>query len=153
MGRRGRGTVVGVLVLALAGCAVPVDPDGTLERIGTGIVRVGASPSGSLVVIDDGDVSGELADLVTGFASARGASVEWTVGSEEELVTALEDGLLDLAIGGMTDSTPWIDRASATRGYSGIRGAGDAAVVVLLPLGENGTQAALEHYLDEAVAP
>lgn len=151
MARRALGAALAVGVLVLAGCGLPVDPDGTLDRIDAGVMRVGASPSGTLVTVDGTTVSGELADLVSGFAQHRGAQVEWTVGSEEDLVTGLEEGALDLVIGGMTDATPWADRVSVTRGYPRIPGSGGRPVVVLLPMGENGTQAALQRYLDETV--
>jgi DNA-binding transcriptional LysR family regulator len=95
-------------------------------------------------------VSGPLADLVSGFADAQDARPVWTIGSEEDLVDGLERGELDLAIGGMTEATPWSDRVSVTRGYRGLRD-DDDAVVILLPLGENRLQAALEQYLDEQV--
>jgi len=146
--RRLRAALVLALAAGLTACGIPADPEGTLSRIDAGTVRVGASPHGELVVVDGRDVSGPLADLVEGFAASRGAQVEWTVDSEEALVDDLEGGRLDLAIGGMTDQTPWVERASATRGYTGIPGAGEASVVILLPLGENATQAALESYLD-----
>ncbi len=72
--------------------------------------------------------------------------------SEESLVDGLESGALDLAVGGMTDPTPWSDRVSVTRGFTGIPGAEDTPVVFLLPMGENATQSALERYLDEELA-
>ncbi|MET0735677.1 MAG: hypothetical protein ABWY55_08545 [Microbacterium sp.] len=145
-------TVALLLTGVLAGCgAIPSDPEGSLDRITDGVLRAGASPSGTLVVVvDDGDVTGPLADLVEGFAEDRGARVEWTVDSEEDLVDGLEAGDLDLAIGGMTDATPWGERVSVTRGYDAIPGS-SGPVVVLLPLGENALQSALESYLDEEV--
>ncbi|WP_127472957.1 hypothetical protein [Microbacterium sulfonylureivorans] len=147
--------LAGVAVLVLVGCGVqiPADPGGTLDRITGGVLRVGASPSGELVATDDAIVTGPLADLIEGFAEKRDASVVWTVDSEEDLVQDLEDGRLDLAIGGMTASTPWASRVSVTRGYPGVDGSGGADVAVLLPLGENALQAALEVYLDAEVAP
>lgn len=93
-------------------------------------------------------MTGPLPDLVAGFAATRDARVVWTVGSEEDLVDALEAGELDLAIGGMTDATPWVDRASVTRSFDELPGAGGRSVVLLLPLGENAMQAALEAFLD-----
>ncbi len=78
----------------------------------------------------------------------------WTIGSEEDLVDGLERGGLDLAIGGMTERTPWSERVSVTRGYRGYRGVPSGhgePVVILLPLGENRLQSALEQYLDEQV--
>ncbi len=153
MPRRAFAAVVAAGMLTLAGCGIPVDPSGTLDRIDSGLVRVGASPSGALVTIEGTRVSGELAHLVEAFAQERGARVEWVVGSEEELVAGLEEGRLDLAIGGMTDATPWADRVSVTRGFPTIPGSQGDPVVILLQMGENGTQAALERFLDETVAP
>jgi ABC-type amino acid transport substrate-binding protein len=137
---------------ALTGCglSIPADPDGTLDRVSDGVLRAGASPSDGLVDVDarTDAVSGPLADLVEGFARSRGARVEWTVASEEELVDELVAGRVDLAVGGMTDATPWGDRVSVTRGFPGIPGSGGRPVVLLLPLGENALQASLEAYLD-----
>ncbi|MFC8680924.1 hypothetical protein ACFT30_05335 [Microbacterium ureisolvens] len=156
MSRWRRAWSVPLLVIALcaAGCGVtvPTDPQGTLDRVRGGELRAGASPSGELVTVDGEDVGGSLAELVEGFAESVDARVTWTVGSEEDLVDALESGELDLAVGGMTDATPWTQRVAATRGYESIRGA-HGPVVLLVPLGENAWQAALEGYLDEEVAP
>lgn len=152
-GRRIRGAAALALTAVLGGCGLPVDPDGTLDGARGGELRVGASPSGGLVVVDGGDVSGPLPDLIEGFAGSIDARVTWTVDSEEDLVDALATGDLDLAIGGMTEATPWARQASVTRACTTIPGADGAAVVVLLPLGENGLQAALEVYLDEEAGP
>lgn len=135
-------------MLLASACGIPRDPDGTLDRVTGGSLRVGASPHDSLVIVDDGEVSGSLATLVEGFADALDAEIEWTIDSEEGLVDRLERGSLDLAIGGMTDATPWVDRVGVTRAYSQIPGAAGSPVVVLLPMGENALQAALETYLD-----
>lgn len=147
-------TAIAVLTIALAGCGIqiPADPDGSLERITGGELRVGASPSGDLVVVDGDEAEGTLAEVIEGFAAERGATVVWTIDSEEDLVDDLVRGRLDLAIGGMTASTPWTAQVSATRGYPGIPGSKGADVAVLLPLGENALQAALETYLDQEVA-
>ena len=134
----------------LAGCGatIPSDPDGTLDRVRGGELRAGASASGQLVTVEGGEVGGALAELVEEFAETLDARVAWTTGSEEELVDGLESGDLDLAIGGMTERTPWTDRVAATRAYGSVPAA-DAPVVVLLPMGENAWQAELESFLDE----
>jgi ABC-type amino acid transport substrate-binding protein len=150
---RAAALVVAVMAL-LVGCGVqiPVDPDGSLERITSeGVLRAGASPAGAALEIDGGQVSGPLAEQIEGFAQSLDARVEWTVASEEMLVDALESGDLDVAVGGMTDRTLWADRVSVTRSYPGIPGAGGRALVVFLPLGENALQAAVEEYLDSEV--
>ncbi len=144
--------LVAAAVLSGCGIRIPADPDGTLDRITDGVLRVGASPSGSLVVASDGRVEGSLVELVEGFADEREARVEWTVDSEEDLVDGLATGELDLAIGGMTDKTPWAERVSVTRAYPDVPGSGGASVVVLLPMGENAMQAALEAYFDRELS-
>lgn len=147
-------------VLALAGAAltgcgltVPADPDGTLDRVSGGELRAGASPDGDLVKVDGTDVSGPLPDLVEAFADSLDADVVWTVGSEESLVVALEEGELDLAVGGMTDQTPWLDRVAVTRGFPDLPGVdGDRPTVMFAPLGENRFLGELERFLDDATA-
>lgn len=66
---------------------------------------------------------------------------------EAELVAAMEDGELDLLIGGFTDETPWADRVSTTRPWSTSEGRATKHVLAV-PLGENATLVALETYLD-----
>lgn len=148
--RRARGVPLVVVVLCLAGCgvAVPSDPQGTLEHVRGGELRVGASPSGDLVTVDGRGVDGTLAEVVEDLAHSLHARVVWTVGSEEDLVDELEAGDLDLAIGGMTDATPWTDRVGVTRAYDTLPGA-HGPVVLFVPLGENAWQAAVERHLDQ----
>ncbi|WP_091702860.1 hypothetical protein [Microbacterium sp. cf046] len=139
-------------VVALAGCAsIPRDPDGTLERITGGELRVGASPAAGLVEVDGADVSGPLADVVERFAEEHDARAVWTVGSEEDLVYDIEQGTLDMAIGGMTAATPWTVSVGVTRGYPQL-GSGAAPIVMFVPLGENGFLSALETFLDGEVS-
>lgn len=137
------------MTACLAGCgvAIPTDPEGTLDRVRGGELRAGASASGQLVTIDGRAVGGSLAEIVEDFAETLDARVEWTVGSEEELVDGLESGDLDIAIGGMTDRTPWTNRVAVTRAFS--VPSADVPVVMLLPMGENAWQAELESYLDQ----
>jgi ABC-type amino acid transport substrate-binding protein len=152
--RRVCGVPLLLIALSAAGCGVtvPTDPRGTLERVREGVLHAGASASGELVTIDGSEVGGTLAEIVEDFAESVDARVEWTVGSEEDLVDGLESGDLDVAIGGMTDATPWSDRVAVTRAYDTIPGS-RGPVVLLVPLGENAWQAQLEGYLDREVAP
>ena len=155
--RRIRRPVASLVVLAavalLAGCglSIPTDPDGTLDSASGGVLRVGTSPDGELVEVSQGDPTGTIVDLVDRFADSIDADTEWTVASEETLVTELEAGDLDLIAGGITPDTPWIDRAGVTRGYRGIEGADGRELVMLVPLGENAFLSTLETFLDEEV--
>ncbi|MEJ6554748.1 hypothetical protein PQI51_06915 [Microbacterium esteraromaticum] len=143
------------LAATLAGCgmSIPADPDGTLDRVSGGELRIGASPDPGLVDVESSTPTGPLPDLAEQFAATLDAEPEWTVGSEETLVGMLEAGDLDLVIGGFTEKTPWIDKAGITRGYSGIEGADGRKIVMLVPLGENAFLTDLERFLDKEVGP
>jgi len=147
------GAVACLAALSLAACGlqIPSDPDGTLDRVSGGELRVGAVEEPGLVETDGPSPDGPLPELVRGFADTLDARVTWRVGSEETLVAALEQGELDLVIGGFTDQTPWIEQAGLTRGYRDIEHAEGRNLVLLVPMGENAFLSALERYLDEEV--
>ena len=146
-------------MLALTGCdvTIPVDPDGTLDRIRREqVLRAGASPRPGWVVVRSmtDDPTGREVDLVEGFAASLDAEVEWTVGGEEDLVTRLEDGSLDVVVGGLTDQNPFSADAAMTRPYLEVEVQGTVeAHVMFVPMGENALQSALERWLDEVVPP
>lgn len=145
--------IVGVALTGCAELAVPADPDGSLERIEGNVLRAGASLHTQLVEQDGEEAEGPLAELVEEFASEHDAEVEWRFGSEEMLVTSLEEGELDLVVGGITADTPWVDRAAVTREHQLLTVAGDRHPVVLLPLGENRLLLEFERFIDERVTP
>jgi polar amino acid transport system substrate-binding protein len=110
------------IALAVAGllgaCRIPEDPDGTLDRVEGGIMRVGVTESDPWVTLDGGVPTGgvEVA-LVRSFARDLHARIEWVDGSEEELIAALKEGSLDLVIGGLTSKSRWKQDAALTRPY------------------------------------
>jgi ABC-type amino acid transport substrate-binding protein len=144
-------TAVAAVVLTGCGMTVPADPDGTLERVEGGVMRVGATENAPWVeVADNGDPSGTEPTLVLEFAEQLDAEVEWTVGSEATLAEMLEAGELDLVIGGFHEDTPWTEFAAATRPYvEAGHPDGTTKQVMLAPLGENAFLVALERFLDE----
>lgn len=107
------------LLLALTGCAThyPADPDGTLDRVSGGVLRVGVTPHEPFVSVTDGQPAGDEVRLVEDFADSLGATIEWTTASEEHLVSELEHGDLDLMIGGITKDTQWQKKVGLTRPY------------------------------------
>lgn len=145
------GAVALSVVVAGCGVQIPTDPDGTLDSITGGTLRAGASTDSVLVMMNGGEVSGSEVALIEGFAAEQDAAVQWTRASEETLVTMLEEGEIDVAVGGFTDKTPWAERAGVTRGYDAIDGADGRTLVMLVPLGENRLLSTLERYLDEAL--
>ena len=164
---RRRGMMAGLLLavlMVLSGCgsSFPADPEGTLERVRGGTVRVGASMNGDWVRINasgsgglsSNDVQGTEAELVKDFAARLGAEIEWVAGTEQVLADELKHGGLDLVIGGLDDKTPWVTHAGTTRPYAESRdGRGSLHKhVMLVPLGENAFLLELDKYLMEVKA-
>ena len=147
----GAAAVVVALLMSACGLTVPTDPDGTLDRVRQdGVLRVGVSPRPGWVEVSGGaDPSGHEPQLVEDFAGALDAEVEWTVAGEEELVALLEEGDLDLAVGGFTDANAWMDKVGLTRPYAEVQARGSTeAHVMMVPMGENAFQSELERWLD-----
>ncbi len=112
-----------VLIAAplLPGCHMPRDPDGTLDHVRGGSLRAGLSITEPWTRFDKGQPAGVEVRLLDEFASELGANIDWVVGSESELLTALERQELDVVIGGLTDDTPWKSRVGLTRPYLATR--------------------------------
>jgi len=121
MGRTGcKSCVAAALtaVAALGACQFPSDPDGTLERVRDGTMRVGVTESDPWVSrAGPDDPQGVEPELVRQFAARLNAEIAWVDGSEEELMGALKEGQLDLVVGGLTKKTPWKKEAALTRPY------------------------------------
>jgi polar amino acid transport system substrate-binding protein len=113
--------------LVLAGCGIPRDPEGTLDRVEGGTLRAGITVSEPWTRLEGGRPGGVEVELVERFARELGARVEWVNGSEADLIGALEVRELDLVVGGLTSDTPWQNKAAITRGYATTR------VVVAVP--------------------
>ncbi|NYE36758.1 membrane-bound lytic murein transglycosylase MltF [Nocardioides cavernae] len=134
--------VLAALLLGGCGLSIPTDPDGTLDHVRTeGVLRAGASPRAGWVDLDGGDPGGREPELVTRFADDLGAEVEWTVAGEEELVRMLDEGEIDVAVGGFTEDNAWVDEVGLTRAYTSTH-------VMMVPMGENALQSELERWLD-----
>ena len=138
--------------LALTGCGIPKDPDGTLDAaVERGILTVGASHSKPVLVVDGDEVSGPEAELIEAFAAAHAMTVEWVPGGEEKLVRMLEHGDVDLVVGGLTDKSPWESKMGLTRPWAEDTDEYGEPIkrVVGAPLGENALISALERFFDE----
>ncbi len=147
--------LLALVTASACGVSVPTDPDGTLDRVRGGELRVGVSPHEPwTAVAPDGAPTGLEVDLVEGFARTLDADVVWTPGGEEELVGDLERGELDLVVGGFTASTPWTSHAAVTVSYVTVTDPDGRPEghVMLTPMGENAFLVALEsHLLDQEV--
>ena len=148
-----------LLVLPGCGTAYPADPEGTLENVQGGTLRVGASPNGEWVRIPaqgsttrPDTMAGTEAELVLRFARQLDAEVEWTLGTEQVLADELKHGGLDLVIGGLDDKTPWSTHAGLTRPYTDSRDSRGSLHkhVMLAPMGENAFLLELDRFLLDA---
>jgi polar amino acid transport system substrate-binding protein len=107
-----------LMVVLLCGCEFPQDPEGTLDRVRGGVMRVGVTPADPWVALhDSGDPTGVEAELVSRFAETLDARVEWVEGSETDLMEALHGRQLDVVIAGLTRQSEWRRHAALTRPY------------------------------------
>jgi polar amino acid transport system substrate-binding protein len=110
--------LMALTVAATSGCQIPQDPDGTLDIVRDGTLRVGVTESAPWVDLADPDnPEGVEPELVRRFATRLNAEIDWIDGSEEALIGALKEGQLDLVVGGLTKQTPWKKEASLTWPY------------------------------------
>jgi polar amino acid transport system substrate-binding protein len=104
--------------LALGACQYPRDPEGTLDRVRGGTLRVGVSPAEPWVVLEGNrQPAGVEVALVEEFARTIDAEVKWVEGSESELMEALDGRQLDIVIAGLTRRSVWMHSAALTRPY------------------------------------
>lgn len=113
-------TALALALAAVAGCGIPRDPDGTLDRVEGGTLRVGAAANPPWITLGpaEGDEpTGVEAELVRRFARDLGARVEWVEGAEADQFAALHEGELDVVVGGFTTDSPWRAKAALTYPY------------------------------------
>jgi polar amino acid transport system substrate-binding protein len=107
-----------LVICLLCGCEFPTDPEGTLDRVRGGVLRVGVSPAEPFVQLTPGgEPTGVEVELVMQFAESLDAGVEWVEGSESDLMAALEGRRLDIVIAGLTRRSEWQRTAALTRPY------------------------------------
>ncbi len=115
-----------------------------------GVLRVGASENTPWSeVADDGTVSGVEATILSDYAETFGATVVWMPGAESQLILALDEGDLDVVMGGIRSDSPWADKAALTRPHARSRGPDGAVedLVFACRLGENALLTSLERFL------
>jgi polar amino acid transport system substrate-binding protein len=100
-----------------SGCEFPQDPEGTLDRVRGGVMRVGVTPAEPWVTLDGPEPAGVEVELVERFAATLDARVEWVEGSESDLMEALHGRQLDIVIAGLTRQSVWAREAALTRPY------------------------------------
>lgn len=109
-----------LLAISLAlstACDIPRDPEGTLERVTGGTMRVGVTEHEPWVVLSGSEPAGVEVEIVRLFAEELDAEIGWIEGSEEELASAIEMRTIDLAIGGFTRTNMWSSKITWTHPY------------------------------------
>ena len=81
------------------------------------VLRVGVTEHEPWVSLQSSEPSGVEVALIRDFAAGLDAEVQYTAGSEQELVEAVERRQLDVVIGGFSDRTPWRKNAAMTKPY------------------------------------
>lgn len=145
--------LVATLFLSACGSSFPADPDGTLERVNGGTLRVGASENDPWVSVPpSGEPEGSEPELIRAFAAKLGAKIEWTTGGEHMLAEDLKHGELDVLIGGLDDQTPWVQHGGLSRPYAESKdGRGKTHKhVMLVSHGENAFLLELDRFLAES---
>jgi polar amino acid transport system substrate-binding protein len=106
------------LTLALVtACGLPRDPEGTLDRVRGGTLRVGFVVDTPWVTSAGAGAGGIEGSIAAELARGLGAHITWKGGAETPLLTALHDGDLDVVIAGLTKDSPWATQVAFTRPY------------------------------------
>ena len=147
-GFRGAGPRLLCLLASLSiagGCVLPRDPNGTLNRVTGGTLRVGISPHPPWTDWKgDASPTGIEIELIERFASELGAEVVWVRGSETPLLKSLEQYKIDLVAAGMTDDHLWKDRVGLSRPFAETAA---GRHVLAAPPGENRFLLRLDRFL------
>ncbi len=104
-----------VTACLISACDLPRDPEKSFEQLAARPLRVGLAEHPPFVMLRGGDPAGVEVALIEEFAAAAGTTVEWTTGTVEQLLPALEHFQLDLVAAGLTDATPWKKKIGMTR--------------------------------------
>lgn len=151
-----RGLALVSVLIGLVGCSghYPADPDGTLDRVSGGTLRVGVSHQPPWTDTSgegnsEHDPGGIEAQLINDYAQSINAEVEWHAGGEEQLIMLLAERELDVVVGGFSDQSPWESDAGLTTTYAeSIAVDGSTAKhVMAVQMGENAFQSNLEEFL------
>lgn len=149
--------LVAGITLGVTACSgqYPADPEGTLNRVTGGELRVGIPhqpPWTDTAQNHSIDTPGGIeVDILQDYAETIDAKISWHAGGEEHLIAMLKQRQLDVVIGGLTDKSPWESDAGITTSYAeaiGIDGK-TTKQVMAVQMGENAFMASLERFLLE----
>lgn len=134
--------VLCVAGLALGGCSLPKDPEGTSAAVEGAVLRVGLlQPE-----LDDADRR-----AVEAVAQAFDAAPRLVRGAAHDLVARLESGDIHILLGGLPKNSPFSEKASFSRPFGEVMVGGERRERVLaVRKGENGFLTRIERALPPA---
>lgn len=140
------------MTLSLLGCEPwPRDPENTTELVlESGKLRVGVIHNPPWVEVRDGNPQGREIRLVEAFAATLDVSPEWQAFGMHDGFRAIEQGEIDLLVGGLVQSSPY-KAAAFTRPYEISRASDGRKLqhVLAVQRGENRFLVNLEQFLKQ----
>ncbi|MEX0839088.1 MAG: ABC transporter substrate-binding protein [Parvibaculum sp.] len=135
--------LVAALFCSIAACDdYPKDPEGTFDRVRGGTLRAGLMENPPWAMREEGRPSGIEVRLVEDLAASLNAHVEWADGTGSQALHALKEHRLDLVVGGLLETDPWVAKVGFTRPY-----VPDKKHVVAVPGGENAWLIAVDRFM------
>ncbi len=130
----------------LTGCDLPKDPEGTLERVRGGELRVG-------VLTGNPRADAEDRRVVDALAQAVGTRPSFHPGDAHHLLYDLHHGRLDIVIGGLPSKTPFSKDVGLSKSAGPLFRPGEADDRVLaVRNGENGFLRAVNEAIEASGA-
>jgi polar amino acid transport system substrate-binding protein len=153
--RAGYCTMLAIVAISLCGCDnIPQDPESTLEKVKMqGEINVGVVHNPPWTNIISSPPQGLEIGLITDFARSLNAAPHWQNVALDEGIRRLEEGQLDILIGGFEQSLPYHDVA-LTRPFVTVepehaQSAHQEHHVMALTRGENRFLVTLEQFLKD----
>ncbi|MHA6280524.1 transporter substrate-binding domain-containing protein [Salinimicrobium sp. CAU 1759] len=129
-----------LLFTVIAACTFPKDSKDSFEEARNSALKVGLTENPPYVILQGEEPKGFEVEMLREFASKEGLKVEFSKGSESELVNKLHKFELHIVAGGMDKKTVWKKEAGLTTTY-------DDRHVFLIPKGENRLLEHLEKFI------
>ena len=107
-----------ILLIIVAGCSFPKDPEDSLHEAKEAGLRVGIVEHPPYTSFKNGKATGTEVAMLEEFAKAEGLNIEYFYGTESQLIKLLEDYELHLMIGGFEKKTVWKDKAGQSTKYN-----------------------------------
>ncbi|GGD37177.1 transporter substrate-binding domain-containing protein [Aureimonas glaciei] len=134
----------------LGGCGFPEDPAATTERVRSGTLVIGVLEGSSFASFRGETPAGADIDIAMGLASRFSAEPQWVRGSVDQLLYALDNGEVDLLVGGLATSTVLSSRTALSHPVGRMPlGPAHEGRVFALRMGEIGWQLEVNRFIGE----